>query len=61
MRFSPLLGASCALFLSSQTVHSAPPEEVVVALLDIADLVTEMTLIKHPYQAGYRAQRGIEF
>lgn len=31
------------------------------ALLDVADLVTEMTLVKHPYQAGYRAQRGIEF
>jgi cob(I)alamin adenosyltransferase len=31
------------------------------ALLEIADLVTEMTLVKHPYQAGYRAQRGIEF
>lgn len=31
------------------------------ALLDVADLVTEMTLVKHPYQAGYRAQRGVEF
>jgi cob(I)alamin adenosyltransferase len=31
------------------------------ALLDIADLVTEMTVVKHPYQAGYRAQRGVEF
>jgi cob(I)alamin adenosyltransferase len=30
-------------------------------LLEIADLVTEMTVLKHPYQAGYRAQRGIEF
>ncbi|MET0658970.1 MAG: hypothetical protein ABW110_12525 [Steroidobacteraceae bacterium] len=24
-------------------------------------LQAEMTLVKHPYQAGYRAQRGIEF
>lgn len=31
------------------------------ALLEAADLVTEMTLVKHPYQAGYKAQRGIEF
>lgn len=31
------------------------------ALLEVADLVTEMTLVKHPYQAGYKAQRGIEF
>jgi cob(I)alamin adenosyltransferase len=30
-------------------------------LLEIADLVTEMTVLKHPYAAGYRAQRGIEF
>jgi cob(I)alamin adenosyltransferase len=31
------------------------------ALLEIADLVTEMTLVKHPYQAGYKAQKGVEF
>jgi cob(I)alamin adenosyltransferase len=31
------------------------------ALIDAADLVTEMTEIKHPFQAGIRAQRGIEF
>jgi cob(I)alamin adenosyltransferase len=30
-------------------------------LVEIADLVTEMTLVKHPYQAGFKAQRGIEF
>jgi len=30
-------------------------------LTDIADLVTEMRVLKHPYDAGYRAQRGIEF
>ena len=31
-------------------------------LIDCADLVTEMKLIKHPYQdKGIRAQRGIEF
>ena len=31
------------------------------ALIDAADLVTEMGDIKHPFQAGIRAQRGIEF
>jgi cob(I)alamin adenosyltransferase len=31
------------------------------ALVEIADLVTEMAATKHPYQAGYKAQRGIEF
>ena len=31
------------------------------ALCDIADLVTEMTLIKHHFAAGVKAQEGIEF
>lgn len=30
-------------------------------IIDMADLVTEMKLIKHPYQQGIKAQRGIEF
>jgi cob(I)alamin adenosyltransferase len=30
-------------------------------LIEAADLVTEMREIKHPFQAGIRAQRGIEF
>ena len=30
-------------------------------LIDRADLVTEMHLVKHPYQKGIKAQRGIEF
>src|SRR3954463_1801508 len=31
------------------------------ALLDIADLVTEMKSIKHPFEQGRRAQVGIDF
>ncbi len=31
------------------------------ALIEAADLVTEMTEIKHPFSAGIRAQQGIEF
>jgi cob(I)alamin adenosyltransferase len=38
------------------TGRDAPPE-----LIEYADLVTEMTLIKHPYEQGIQAQRGIEF
>ena len=30
-------------------------------LLDAADLVTEMTMIKHPFRSGIKAQKGIEF
>jgi cob(I)alamin adenosyltransferase len=38
------------------TGRNAKPE-----LIEAADLVTEMTLIKHPFAAGVRAQEGIEF
>ena len=30
-------------------------------LIAIADLVTEMEVIKHPFRSGVKAQRGIEF
>ena len=30
-------------------------------LIDLADLVTEMKEIKHPYQKGIKARKGIEF
>ena len=30
-------------------------------LIEAADLVTEMTQIKHPFRAGVKAQKGIEF
>lgn len=38
------------------TGRGAPPE-----LIDRADLVTEMVEIKHPYQKGIFAQKGIDF
>ena len=31
------------------------------ALIDAADLVTEMTKVKHPMDAGRKGQRGIEW
>jgi cob(I)alamin adenosyltransferase len=30
-------------------------------LIEAADLVTEMTLIKHPFRSGIKAQAGVEF
>ena len=30
-------------------------------LIEIADLVTEMTMVKHPFRSGVKAQAGIEF
>jgi cob(I)alamin adenosyltransferase len=38
------------------TGRNAKPE-----LIAAADLVTEMTLVKHPFEAGVKAQAGIEF
>jgi cob(I)alamin adenosyltransferase len=31
------------------------------AMIEIADLVTEMEVVKHPFRSGVKAQRGIEF
>ena len=49
--------------------HSKPPLTHVVLtgrnakpeLIDVADLVTEMTLVKHPFRSGIKAQPGVEF
>ena len=48
--------------------HRDPEVELVLtgrgapqALIDKADLVTEMRLIKHPYEEGTTARKGIEF
>jgi cob(I)alamin adenosyltransferase len=38
------------------TGRNARPE-----LIEIADLVTEMSLVKHPFEQGFKAQRGIDF
>ena len=31
------------------------------SLIELADLVTEMTLVKHPFQSGVKPQKGVEF
>lgn len=38
------------------TGRNAPTE-----LIEVADLVTEMTKIKHPFEAGIKAVRGLDF
>ena len=38
------------------TGRNAKPE-----LIALADLVTDMTLVKHPFRSGVKAQKGIEF
>jgi len=51
------------------TIRSRPPRVNVVAtgrnapaeLVDVADTITEMVKIKHAYDRGIRARRGIDF
>lgn len=50
-------------------IESRPEQQHVVAtgrgapqgLIDAADTVTEMTLVKHAFKAGVKAQKGVEF
>lgn len=52
-----------------EVLKNRPPMQHVIitgrhapqALIDYADLVTEMRVVKHPYQQGIKAQPGIEF
>ena len=52
-----------------ETLRRRPPQLHIVVtgrnakpeLIEAADLVTEMTEVKHPFQAGVKAQKGIEF
>jgi cob(I)alamin adenosyltransferase len=52
-----------------QLVKDKPPEvELIITgrladnrLIEIADLVTEMVKIKHPYDKGIKARKGIEY
>jgi cob(I)alamin adenosyltransferase len=48
--------------------HKRPMLHVVItgrnanpALVDMADLVTDMRPVKHPYRTGIKAQKGVEF
>jgi cob(I)alamin adenosyltransferase len=52
-----------------EALQNRPPGKHVIVtgrnasdrLIEIADLVTEMELIKHPFRSGVKAQAGIEF
>lgn len=54
--------------LVCETLKSRPPAQHVVvtgrgapdALVELADTVTEMRVVKHAFQAGIKAQKGIE-
>ena len=62
---SPLVIAEVLEFLKSE---KPPLTHVVLTgrnakeeLIEAADLVTEMTLIKHPFRSGIKGQPGVEF
>lgn len=65
MRYDYINVAEVLAFLAAEK----PPMTHVVltgrgaseALIEAADLVTEMTLIKHPFRSGIKAQAGVEF
>jgi cob(I)alamin adenosyltransferase len=65
LRYDHLDAAEVATFLREEkpamthvvlTGRNAKPE-----ILDLADLATEMTLLKHPFRSGVKAQPGVEF
>ncbi|HTH97862.1 MAG TPA: cob(I)yrinic acid a,c-diamide adenosyltransferase [Stellaceae bacterium] len=64
LRYDYLDLAEIVRFLQEKPAHvhvvvtgrNAKPE-----LIEIADLVTEMTLVKHPFRSGVKAQPGIEY
>ena len=65
LRYDYLDVAEVAAFLRDEkppmthvvlTGRNAKPE-----LIELADLVTEMQVVKHPFRAGIKAQPGVEF
>ncbi|MEO5372738.1 MAG: cob(I)yrinic acid a,c-diamide adenosyltransferase [Alphaproteobacteria bacterium] len=56
---APVLAALAARPAGQHVVITGrhAPEDLIAA----ADLVTEMTLVKHPFRAGIKAQAGVEY
>ncbi len=65
IRYDYVSAAEVAAFLAAEkpamthvvlTGRNAHPD-----LIEAADLVTEMELVKHPFRSGVKAQQGVEF
>ena len=68
--FNTALGCDYADMKDAKTIIDAKPEETELiftgrgapeGLIELADYVTEMRMIKHPFEKGVKARKGIEF
>jgi len=68
--FNTVLGCGYATMKDVKNILDAKPENVELVfsgrgapkeLIEIADYVTEMKMIKHPFEKGVKARKGIEF
>lgn len=68
--FNTALGCEYAELSDAEEIINAKPEGVELiftgrgapeGLIELADYVTEMKMVKHPFKKGVKARRGIEF
>ncbi|GBD96829.1 MAG TPA: cob(I)yrinic acid a,c-diamide adenosyltransferase [Nitrospirae bacterium] len=68
--FNTVLGCNYASMKDAEKIIKAKPDRLELIftgrgapeeLIEIADYVTEMRMIKHPFQKGVKARKGIEF
>jgi cob(I)alamin adenosyltransferase len=68
--FNTVLGCDYATMKDAERIIKAKPEKLELIftgrgapkeLIDLADYVTEMKMIKHPFKKGVKARKGIEF
>ena len=65
IRYGYIDAAEVAAFLSNEKPHMThvvlTGRNAAEEIMEIADLVTEMELVKHPFRSGIKAQIGVEF
>lgn len=68
--FNTVLGCGYADIKDAERIIKAKPERLELVftgrgapeeLVELADYVTEMRMVKHPYKKGVKARKGIEF